>query len=123
MPNMPPKPCRYSGCPNAHRNKGAYCDDHKKAKRRQDDKRRGSAHSRGYSYRWGQYSKSRLERLPLCVRCLEQGNIKRAVITDHIVPHNGPNDPLFWDVDNHQSLCKRCHDIKTATEDGGFGNE
>ena len=30
---------------------------------------------------------------------------------------------LFWDEANHQALCKRCHDIKTATEDGGFGND
>jgi 5-methylcytosine-specific restriction protein A len=29
---------------------------------------------------------------------------------------------LFWDKRNHQALCKRCHDEKTASEDGGFGN-
>jgi 5-methylcytosine-specific restriction protein A len=28
---------------------------------------------------------------------------------------------LFWDSKNWQSLCKHHHDVKTATEDGGFG--
>ncbi|WP_143035082.1 HNH endonuclease [Marininema mesophilum] len=28
---------------------------------------------------------------------------------------------LFWDKDNWQSLCKRCHDRKTAIEDGRWG--
>jgi len=29
---------------------------------------------------------------------------------------------LFWDNTNWQSMAKECHDKKTATEDGGFGN-
>ncbi|WP_304879789.1 HNH endonuclease [uncultured Parasutterella sp.] len=29
---------------------------------------------------------------------------------------------MFWDESNWQALCKRCHDRKTAAEDGGFGN-
>lgn len=45
-----------------------------------------------------------------------------ASVVDHIIPHKG-NDDLFWDMSNHQALCKKCHDIKTATEDGGFGNK
>jgi 5-methylcytosine-specific restriction endonuclease McrA len=28
----------------------------------------------------------------------------------------GKDDPLFWDVDNHQSLCVTCHAKKTAKE-------
>ena len=39
-----------------------------------------------------------------------------ASVVDHIKPHKGDYD-LFWDEANHQALCKRCHDIKTATED------
>ncbi|WP_289184903.1 HNH endonuclease [uncultured Parasutterella sp.] len=30
---------------------------------------------------------------------------------------------MFWDESNWQALCKHCHDVKTAKEDGGFGNE
>lgn len=43
-----------------------------------------------------------------------------AEVVDHIVPHKGDLS-LFWSRSNWQSLCKRCHDIKTAMEDGGFG--
>jgi 5-methylcytosine-specific restriction protein A len=42
------------------------------------------------------------------------------VVVDHIVPHKGEK-VAFWNRANWQPLCKRCHDIKTATEDGGFG--
>lgn len=43
-----------------------------------------------------------------------------ATIVDHKVPHKG-DKALFWDSTNWQSLCKPCHDRKTAREDGGFG--
>ncbi|WP_368028316.1 HNH endonuclease signature motif containing protein [Paenibacillus sp. DCT19] len=43
-------------------------------------------------------------------------------MVDHIVPHKG-DEGLFWDSTNWQALCKRCHDIKTVTQDGGFGND
>lgn len=43
-----------------------------------------------------------------------------AIIVDHIIPHRG-DMKLFWDEDNWQSLCKHCHDVKTAKEDGGLG--
>lgn len=46
--------------------------------------------------------------------------VEAASVVDHIVPHKG-DQKLFWRRSNWQSLCKRCHDVKTATEDGGFG--
>ena len=40
-----------------------------------------------------------------------------AQVVDHIIPHRG--DPsLMWDESNWQSLCKPCHDSKTAGEGG-----
>jgi 5-methylcytosine-specific restriction enzyme A len=42
-----------------------------------------------------------------------------AVLVDHIEPHRG-NQGLFWSESNWQSLCKECHDTKTAKHDGGF---
>jgi 5-methylcytosine-specific restriction protein A len=45
-----------------------------------------------------------------------------AIVVDHIIPHKG-NYKLFWDKSNWQSLCKSCHDKKTAREDGAFGNK
>ncbi|MGX1828747.1 HNH endonuclease [Paenibacillus taichungensis] len=41
---------------------------------------------------------------------------------DHIIPHKG-DDTLCWNSSNWQALCKRCHDIKTVTQDGGVGND
>lgn len=72
-----------------------------------------------YNWRWAKYSKSRLRKYPLCAMCLALGITEAAEITDHIIPHKGSRH-LFWDKSNHQSLSKRCHDIKTATE-GAFG--
>ena len=58
----------------------------------------------------------RLAEHPWCVRCARRHVMRLAVVTDHIVPHRG--DPvLFRDQNNHQSLCKRCHDRKTRMED------
>ena len=43
-----------------------------------------------------------------------------ATVVDHRKPHRG--DPVtFWDTTRWQSLCKSCHDRKTATQDRGFG--
>jgi 5-methylcytosine-specific restriction protein A len=80
--------------------------------------KRRTAHQRGYTNRWHAYSQHRLRSNPICVRCGEL-----ATVTDHILPHSGQQDPLFWAPDNHQSLCKRCHDRKTALEDRGFGRK
>lgn len=72
-----------------------------------------------YGRRWGKARRAHLARHPLCVMCQRDGRTVAADVVDHITPHR--DDPvLFWDPENWQSLCKRHHDIKTATEDGGF---
>jgi len=53
----------------------------------------------------------------LCAECLRQGIVKAMTDVDHIDGDSWNNKP-----DNLQSLCKSCHSIKTAREDGGFGN-
>ena len=52
--------------------------------------------------------------------CEQMNRIEPATVVDHITPHKG-DMVKFWDESNHQGLCKRHHDTKTATEDGGFG--
>ena len=120
MPVKPYRPCNHVGCPELIRD-GRYCDRHQKEKQQQQDQRRGSAASRGYDSRWQKARKRFLIQHPLCVECQRQGFIVAASVVDHVAPHKG-NYKLFWDESNWQPLCKRCHDIKTATEDGGFGN-
>ena len=58
---------------------------------------------------------------PLCALCQRDGRVMPAAVVDHITPHRG-DQTLFWDESNWQPLCKRCHDAKTAREDGGFDN-
>lgn len=75
-----------------------------------------SAASRGYGSRWNKARKMYLAAHPLCEQCLKEGRYTKATVVDHIKPHRG--DPkLFWDPDNWQALCKKCHDKKTGEYD------
>lgn len=58
---------------------------------------------------------------PTCIACEKAGRLTSAQVCDHITPHKG-DQTLFWDQANHQPLCVRCHNAKTAREDGGFGH-
>jgi 5-methylcytosine-specific restriction protein A len=107
------------GCPELIRD-GRYCERHKKETAKQIDDRRGTAVSRGYDGRWQKARHSYLLHHPLCVTCQAEGRIKAANVVDHIIPHKGDKQ-VFWDISNWQSLCKQCHDIKTAKEDGRWG--
>lgn len=120
MPSSPPKPCAHVGCGVLVRDGSSRCALHKRVEARLLDARRGSAASRGYGYKWQQASKGFLKQNPLCVRHKARGAIEPATVVDHIVPHKGDMS-LFWQRSNWQALCKQCHDLKTAVEDGGFG--
>ena len=80
-----------------------------------------SSTEQGYGYKWQVLRAWWLRHNPLCVMCQKKNKVTEATEVDHVIPHKG-NRALFWDRDNLQSLCKECHSIKTATEDGGFGN-
>jgi 5-methylcytosine-specific restriction protein A len=99
------------------------CPRHERERRRFWDAHRDQATRSLYTRQWAAYSKARLAEYPLCADPF--GNhaprIVAATVTDHIVPHQGDRE-RFWNPTNHQSLCKACHDAKTALEDGGFGN-
>ena len=58
-----------------------------------------------------------LARDPICMICHRNAS----TIADHIKPHKGVWE-LFSDLTNLQGICTACHAIKTAMEDGGFGN-
>lgn len=120
MPQAALRPCTYPGC--GALSKDGRCDKHPRTRDRDYDRRRGSAAARGYGYRWQQYSENYRRAHPLCCRCKARGVTTPTECVDHIEPVTGPDDPRFWDPDNHQSLCLTCHSEKTATEDGGFGN-
>lgn len=74
---------------------------------------------RGYGSKWQTYRKRFLMNNPLCEYCLEQNRITAATVVDHIEPHRGDED-LFWNTDNHQSLCTPCHSsVKQREENNG----
>ena len=118
MTLKPLRPCRHPGCPALTRD--GYCPKHKPAK----TERRVSAQWHGwYSLPiWTDDLRSaQLLREPFCRECAKQyppGDPRhrtRATVVDHIQPHRG-NWTRFIDRDNLQSLCKSCHDRKTALE-------
>lgn len=89
---------------------------------KQKDKLRGNANERGYSSQWRKARLGYLAKHPLCVICQDNGRIVAGNVVDHVIPHKGEKS-LFWDSANWQTLCKPCHDRKTAKDNGGFGNK
>lgn len=110
--------CNKHGCNKLTNSK--YCDEHKILKHNFDSNRKSSS-KRGYNGHWRKARESYLLSHPFCVKCLRRGIYEKSTVVDHIIPHKG-NKILFWDKSNWQALCKSCHDRKTATTDGGFGN-
>ncbi|NLC02720.1 MAG: HNH endonuclease [Tissierellia bacterium] len=112
MPSKPLKPCKHPLCPNL--TEGYYCDEHKDM----EYKPKQSKYKKLYSStRWQQLRQYRLNTQPLCVECLKHNRYTPATVVDHMKPHKG-NEKLFYDLKNLQSMCKSCHDRKTAKEDG-----
>lgn len=117
------RPCARPGCGRlVERGYCESCASH--APKKLSERVRATAHERGYGRRWQKTTAGRLIKHPLCVDPF--GEHKEfpaaAVVTDHILPHKG-DMKIFWNPRNWQSLCKCCHDKKTAMEDGGFGRE
>ena len=52
--------------------------------------------------------------------CKEEGKVTPSDTVDHIVKHNGPNDPKCWDESNLQPLCGTHHNaVKQRMDKGG----
>ena len=118
MASKPLRPCGHPGCPELTRE--GYCPKHKPVKA-----------PRRISRQWhGWYSlpvwtddlrPGQLLREPWCRECARRyppGDPRsrtHATVVDHIKPHQG-DWTLFTDRGNLQSLCKSCHDRKTAQE-------
>ena len=116
MPSAAPRPCRHPGCGQLVRDGSGYCQAHQADRKvgKFADSRRGSRHERGYGTEWEKQRKRILARdKGLCQAHLRQGRYRPANHVDHIVPKfEGGRD----DDDNLRSLCKDCHDAKTAEE-------
>jgi len=107
MPRKPQHPCGHLGCPNLVPIGEQYCAIHKKQKRQQYDKQRGSAQQRGYTAQWNKIRKMILSREPLCRRCAREGKTTAAVIVHHIIPKDQGGRDSF---DNLEPLCIQHHE-------------
>lgn len=63
---------------------------------------------------WQRVRATQKTKQPLCEECKSKGRITAATVVDHITPVRLGGD--FWDTANHQSLCRPCHQAKSASE-------
>lgn len=113
MPNRAKRVCSYPGCTALVIT--GRCDKHKTTQSaKQYDKERGTAAERGYNSRWRKYSHWFLKQPgnQLCALRLDDGCTYAAECPDHIDPPDGPDDPRFWDPNNHQPACIHCNSVK-----------
>ncbi|MDO7888274.1 HNH endonuclease [Hymenobacter cheonanensis] len=64
--------------------------------------------------RWQRAREAQLKRCPCCAECTKQGRTTVATVCDHITPVRLGG--AFYDPANHQSLCRPCHQRKSASE-------
>lgn len=111
--------CTHPDCGELVRG-GGRCPEHRSEARRAADARRPSASERGYGHGWAKRRSEYLRFHPWCVDCGGP-----ATVPDHqprsraeLVRQGNP-DPDAW----HHLVprCERCHNRRTALEDGGFG--
>lgn len=113
MANKPPRPCRHPGCPELTRD--GWCEKHRP--KRSNARKLSAAYHGWYNLPvWkDDLRPAQILREPFCRECAKRGVRTRATVADHIKPFRG-DWALFVDPANHQSLCERCHNRKTALE-------
>lgn len=110
------KVCPRQGCTELVFGNTRYCDEHERERQREVNKKRTRT-IHDYGPGWPRIRREYLLHNP---RCSFSGCTRGAAEVDHIVPYevSGSHD---WS--NLQGFCKPHHSQKTATKDGGFGNE
>jgi 5-methylcytosine-specific restriction protein A len=106
--------CR--GCKIKVLDRPGWCVTCEAKQQRIADKDRGSAHQRGYTSRWREYSKWYLSQADnqLCKIKLPGCSII-ADCVDHVKPVD-KDDPRFWIESNHQAACRHCNSVKGRRE-------
>ncbi|MCP3927266.1 MAG: HNH endonuclease [Desulfobacterales bacterium] len=118
MPKAPKKPC-YRCKRSLTQEK--YCEKCKPKAKVQEKKRYSKDPKVKKWLNSARYKNERKQFLIENPYCCSEGCTKLSNILDHRIPHKGDYD-LFWDKSNWDPKCKSCHDRKTASKDGGFGN-
>lgn len=116
--------CNHPSCNNLVEKKNTYCEEHiqhqieddRKKKERELKFRKGrwsnSPNDKLYNTpRWRELSKKIREEQPFCSFCSSTENLQ----VHHIVKPNG-NPTMFFDRDNLQVICRKCHYRETKKE-------
>lgn len=64
--------------------------------------------------KWRKLRKLQLDKYPLCKHCEANEVTTIASVADHIIPVKKGGDG--YSMSNLQSLCKKCHDAKSAKD-------
>lgn len=76
---------------------------------------RSSSSSRGYDGTWAKVADAHRQQHPFCARCNRLVGLKPYdYAIDHITPLDAGGERL--DPSNLQTLCRSCHNIKTARD-------
>lgn len=80
-------------------------------RRRENDRLRGSAASRGYDHLWAKASKVHIRDNPLCRYCeVFDDRVEPATCTDHLYPHRNQLYPdVLWERIWWVPSCDTCH--------------
>ena len=121
---MTKKLCTAVGCKTIveHDNDGSSprCDKHPKEYSKDTTKERKKRYVHQYdsdgkniygSYRWRKLRNQKAKLNPICEHCEEFGVAKPVEEVDHVIELEDGGE--VWNINNLQSLCKRCHIIKT----------
>jgi 5-methylcytosine-specific restriction protein A len=118
MPTRSSKPCKAPLCPALVKG-NRYCTAHadqERSRARRHDEWRGTAASRGYDSDWVKVRTAALKRDHyLCQHCMKDCLLTEAKDVDHIVPVRTAPE-LRLNINNTQSLCRSCHQIKTVAD-------
>jgi 5-methylcytosine-specific restriction protein A len=109
--------CAEPGCPTL--TEQTRCERHRKAKRRQEDKRRPNARQRGYDTQWSRFRAQFLRDHPICG--WHQGCLAQATDVHHL-DGQGPKGERGYDPSNCLQLCGPHHSMVTAREQRGGWN-
>lgn len=103
--------CARPGCQGVvHGTRCSVCGERPSSDaRRESDRLRPSARTRGYTTRWEKVRLAYLREHPLCEECLRQGRVTAATVVHHKIAHEG-NEQLFWDEHNWEARCRADHE-------------
>jgi 5-methylcytosine-specific restriction endonuclease McrA len=113
MPSFPTTQCGQTRCKNPAAKGKSLCVEHAPTIKRTEE--RIKANAKYNSSAWDSIRMRQLSLSPLCQACKQTGQITLAAHVDHVFPwqHIGP---AAFRRNLFQSLCARCHGVKSSYE-------